>query len=228
MAVAFAALSLVGCGSANDRVAKVNFGTVDGLATTGALRIVTERKRPGYPNVVCTEPSPDYAVAFNRSTKANLTLTAAGAPAPAAAPGANGDADVTLDRKEVIAAGDGRSAAVLALRDGLYAACQSYANGVIGQDAYAMILSQYGHLLVALVGGGRADAAKTPADTAVLAKAVTLDGRRTALSTLIVACLSGNDATRLGGNARPNPLLSKGFCQRVMVAALEQATGERL
>ena len=31
-------------------------------------------------------------------------------------------------------------AGVVALRDGLYAACQAYANGVLGQDAYSLIL----------------------------------------------------------------------------------------
>jgi hypothetical protein len=44
----------------------------------------------------------------------------------------------------------GRTAGVLALRDGLYATCQAYANGALGQSAYALGLSQYGNLLVAL------------------------------------------------------------------------------
>jgi hypothetical protein len=39
---------------------------------------------------------------------------------------------------------------VLALRDGLYATCQAYTNGALGQSAYALGLSQYGNLLVAL------------------------------------------------------------------------------
>jgi Putative peptidoglycan binding domain len=45
----------------------------------------------------------------------------------------------------------GRTAGVVALRDGLCAACQAYANGALGQDAYSVILSQYGTLLVRLV-----------------------------------------------------------------------------
>ena len=52
----------------------------------------------------------------------------------------------------------------MALRDGLYAACQAYANGVLGQDAYSLILSQYGNLLVRLVSVSSAsDAGGKPA-----------------------------------------------------------------
>ena len=43
---------------------------------------------------------------------------------------------------------------MVALRDGLYSACQAYANQLIGKDAYSLILSQYGNLLVALASGG--------------------------------------------------------------------------
>jgi len=60
----------------------------------------------------------------------------------------------------------GRTAGVVALRDGLYAACQAYANGVIGKDAYALIISQYGNLLVALASGGVTGGAAAPASAA--------------------------------------------------------------
>jgi hypothetical protein len=55
---------------------------------------------------------------------------------------------------EAVTAQLGRTAGVVALRDGLYSACQAYANRIIGKDAYALILSQYGNLLVALAGSG--------------------------------------------------------------------------
>jgi hypothetical protein len=60
----------------------------------------------------------------------------------------------------------GRTAGVVAL--GLYSACQAYANQLIGKDAYALILSQYGNLLVALAAGGggaAASAGSTPSTT---------------------------------------------------------------
>ena len=229
-AAALAAASLAACTSANQRVAHADFGTTKALATTGSLRLITERERPGYQPVVCSEPSPDYAIAFGSATKAALAVNggtppaeATAAAAEAAAAGAVGSGAAAFDRTttEAVTAGAGRAAAVLALRDGLYAACQSYANGVIGQDAYAVILSQYGHLLVALVGDGRADTT-TPAGGKAAIEASKLDTRRTTLSTLIVACVSGHDATRLGRGT--NRLLGPRFCQDVLKAALRQAT----
>jgi hypothetical protein len=79
----------------------------------------------------------------------------------------------------------GRTAGVLALRDGLYAACQSYVNGVLGHDAYAMILSQYGNLLVALAGTGTGGnpTPYTPQEAAITA--------------MLVACISEHDPTRV-------------------------------
>jgi hypothetical protein len=62
----------------------------------------------------------------------------------------------------------GRTAGVVALRDGLYYACQAYANQLIGKDAYALILSQYGNLLVALAAGGSgatSSTSSTPSST---------------------------------------------------------------
>ncbi len=223
-----AAAALAACSSANQRVAHADFGTTKALATTGALRLVTERARPGYLPVVCSEPSPDYAVAFGRSAKATLVVNGAAPPpeatpaaataAAAGAPVGSGAAGFDGSTTEVVHPGEGRAAAVLALRDGLYAACQSYANGIIGHDAYAVILSQYGHLLVALVGG-RADPAKPGAVTVA-----TADARKSTLSTLLVACVSGHDRTRIGSWG-PNPILTTTFCRNVMAAALRQATG---
>jgi len=229
------ALALAACSSANQRVAHADFGTTQALATTGSLRLVTERTRPGYQPVVCSEPSPDYAVAFGSTTKAALAVNGAAPPAEVTAEAAKaaataapaGSAAGGFDRvtTEQVSEGGGRAAAVLALRDGLYAACQSYANGVIGHDAYAVILSQYGHLLVALVGGGRAELGADGKPAAVAA--ATIDARKSTLSTLLVACVSGHDRTRIG-SLGPNPILTETFCRNVMAAALRQATGSDL
>jgi hypothetical protein len=138
-AAALAAATLAACTSANQRVAKADFGSVTALATTGSLRLVTERKRGAdIQPVVCSEPSPDYAIAFGSATKAGLAVNGGVAPAEAtaaavaaAAGGPAGSGAAALDRTttEFVMQGNGRAAAVLALRDGLYAACQSYANG---------------------------------------------------------------------------------------------------
>jgi len=71
----------------------------------------------------------------------------AGTPAPPAASGAGGAS------AEAVLALAGRSTALLGLRDGLYRACEAYANGAIGADAYALVLSRYGQLMTTLFLG---------------------------------------------------------------------------
>ena len=77
LAALMAVLPLTSC-SPNAGAGKIAFGETIGLSTTGNLRIITERQRYGMPPVVCTEPSPDYAIAFNFTRKAKLDL-----PSPA-------------------------------------------------------------------------------------------------------------------------------------------------
>jgi hypothetical protein len=124
------------------------------LAPAGDYRIVTVRQRSdslGTANVqdsheiVCSEPSPDWATAL----AAAQSITGSGGITG----GASGSLSASNSSTETITALAGRTAGVVALRDGLYASCQAYANGVIGKDAYALVLSQYGNLLVALAGG---------------------------------------------------------------------------
>lgn len=155
VAILITLAALAGCSSASDRVTKLEFGDAKVLATTGNLRLVTNRARiqpNGVAlNTICTEPSPDYAIAFGSTASSTGSVTLAN--------GNKGDFNASAGTSELATALAGRSAGVLALRDGLYAACQSYANGVIGHDAYAIILSQYGDLLVALAGNSTDQAA---------------------------------------------------------------------
>lgn len=204
--VAAAVASLVAaCSSPNERVTQFQFASSRTLATTGNLRLVTERDRPGFLPVVCTEPSPDYAVAFGSNGSLNAKVTVP--------QGASGEGQGSFARTEQVTQLAGREAAVLALRDGLYAACQSYANGTIGHDAYAMILSQYGALLVALVGNegtGTAGHGGNPT-------------RQATLSALVVACISGHDNTRQAPLGPPNALLNARFCRTVLDGALRRS-----
>jgi hypothetical protein len=106
-------------------------------------------------DVLCEEPSPDWAIAFGTAFAGAASGGASGGPSDSV----SGSASTT----EAITAAAGRTAGVVALRDGLYSACQAYANQLIGKDAYSLILSQYGNLLVALTGGGGGGAgAATP------------------------------------------------------------------
>jgi len=103
---------------------------------------------------------------------------------------------------EVVTALLGRSAGVVALRDGLYSACQAYANGIIGRDAYGLIISQYGTLIAQVAG-----AAAT--DPAVL--------QQQAVQALLVACITDADPSVPPGvgAGRANPLLAS-YCPSLM------------
>ena len=99
------------------------------LLPGGDYSLITLRQRPDtgqIPKVLCQAPSPDWATAIamqrRSSPPAEISSTAVGQFA-----GSN-------SYSETIAAMAGRTAGVVALRDGLYSACQAYANGVIGKD----------------------------------------------------------------------------------------------
>jgi hypothetical protein len=113
--------------------------------TTADVRIVTKRKHPLLGNdVVCAEPAPDVVKALTQALQAsaqggNATTSAGGAFAASVA-----EAAMELA---------GRSTALLGLRDGLYRACEAYANGIIGADMYALVVSRYGQLMTTLFLG---------------------------------------------------------------------------
>lgn len=193
-----------GCGNPNTKADKYALGDTQALLTSGATRFVTERARPlpgdGALPTLCTEPSPDVAIAFAQSAAVSAKIDNPS--------GLSGSGSASYSTSETATALAGRTAGVLALRDGLYAACQSYVNGIIGHDAYALILSQYGNLLVALTGTGNISQATFTAQDA-------------ASSALLVSCLSEHDPTRLSarypdGGERRNPLLTTAFCARLM------------
>ena len=187
---------------------KFGLGDSETLATGPNIRLVSERERamPNAPplSTMCTEPSPDVAVAFGRSLSAQASITAQG--------GTSGSGQFAAASTEAATELAGRTAGVLALRDGLYAACQAYANGALGQNAYAMVLSQYGNLLVALASpgsSGNSAALYTP--------------EQSTMAALLVSCISEYDPTRLGAlDARhrlvANPALPLSFCRRYLAS----------
>lgn len=201
-------VGIAGCANPNTRPTHLEFGTSinDTVVMGPALRMVMERDRqiseyqPPLPTI-CTEPSPDVAIAFSRSLSGQGNFSEPNGPTV----GGNFNAQANEAATPLV----GRTAGVLALRDGLYAACQSYVNGVLGHDAYAMILSQYGNLLVALAGTGTGGnpTAYTSQDAAI--------------SAMLVACLSEHDPTRIRPikiNHQPdvNPLLSLPRCKALL------------
>src|SRR5580692_705261 len=127
---------------------KFKYADSANLASGANVRYVNDRLRDmaGREDrplpTMCTEPAPDVAVAFGTSLGASANI-----------PG-QGSGGFGVGTSEAAMQLAGRTAGVLALRDGLYATCQAYSNGALGQSAYALGLSQYGNLLVALSSNG--------------------------------------------------------------------------
>ena len=110
--------------------------------TTADVRLITQRMHPVLGNeIICAEPGPDVAKAV--STSAGLQAQGGSGSASAQIAVAASSAEAAMELA-------GRSTALLALRDGLFRACEAYGNGVLGQDAYALIISRYSTLMSTL------------------------------------------------------------------------------
>ena len=114
------------------------------------------RNRPT--RIVCAEPSPDVAQAVSGAISAAIKVEIAGKGGGAASFGRSA-ADAVAQLGE-------RLGTIQLLRDGLYRACEAYANGAITSTTYAMIVSRYDDTMVTLLMGelaagafGRAGAA---------------------------------------------------------------------
>ena len=123
----------------HDRSAGYTVGTA---YMTADARIVTQRIQPvTHQPVVCVEPSPDAIKAVSTSAKGDIK-------------GGNGavTGELGLSGTSAEAAAElaGRSTALLGLREGVFRACEAYANGIIGSDAYSLVLARYGQTMTTL------------------------------------------------------------------------------
>lgn len=211
--VALALAGLTACDTPNFRTSQFQFGDATTLAATGNLRFITERTRElpgGRSRVICTEPNPDYATSSDTDAEATIKSTSTTSPIS--------EGSVAVKTTEKVTALGGRSKGVLALRDGLYAACQAYVNGLIGKDAYSIILSQYGLLLVALMQEDT-----YPDRPATASKGSGQVKGASAFAALFVSCINAADPTRLGNvdprNVPTNALLTPRLCASVLQRA---------
>jgi hypothetical protein len=106
------------------------------------------RVRPAY--ITCAEPSPDIAKAVSSSFDFGSSFVAGGllsgiSPEAAAA--------VSIARAESMAQLTQRLATIQLLRDGLYRACEMYANGALSETTYAMMLGRYDDTMVTMLLG---------------------------------------------------------------------------
>ncbi len=171
--------ALAGCNHPDPNVFReqTQFNDAHMLIAASDLRIITERSRqltsqPGAQtiSVYCSEPSPDVATALSTALKLSGSGGVAG--------GASGSASTDYSASEQLSLLAGRSSGVIALRDGLYYLCQNFASGILGVDAYALSLSQYGDLLVKLASSSGGDtgggAPKSAGSTGQSAPGVTI------------------------------------------------------
>jgi hypothetical protein len=199
----FAALVLAGCSILEDEVARgyaQNYRFTTGVAfTTADIRVISQRVHPVTQTpVVCTEPSPDVAKALSAAAQLSAQGGNAGTTGSLAAGGASAETVMALA---------GRSTALLGLRDGLYRACEAYANGALGADAYALILSRYGQLMTTLfLGQDITGAAGTEAGATAQSPpvSVTVSGDMSGSSNVS----AGQPPNQPGG--APQPLMASG------------------
>ena len=159
---AVAATVLSACGTSDFRVEHHELGTSQTLATDAGARLVTAtpivgevdssgRFKPRQVN--CAEPSPDVAkaiqTAFSSGISLDVTGQSANMPADLQARLANA---VATSRSEALAQLTERLPTIQLLRDGLFRACEAYANGTLSPISYSLVLSRYGDTLVTMLG----------------------------------------------------------------------------
>jgi hypothetical protein len=138
---------------------------------------------------ICAEPSPDVARVVQAAfSGAAATKVDVANPVPAGLAGpksvdveASGRIDAS--RSEAISQLTRRIATIQLLRDGMYRACEAYANGAIGQEIYTAIVSRYDKMMVTMLlaemasgnlpglatAGGQAASGASSGDLAALA-----------------------------------------------------------
>ena len=154
---------LTGCNSTRDfNVEHHTLGTSEALATDASARLVsatpivggvdsTGRFKPHQIN--CAEPSPDVAKAIESAFSSGVTIDVTGKttdmPADLQARLAN---SIAQSRSEALAQLTERLPTIQLLRDGLFRACEAYANGTLSPISYSLVLSRYGDTLVTMLG----------------------------------------------------------------------------
>lgn len=106
------------------------------------------RVRPVY--LHCAEPSPDIAIAISKGFNLGTSVSVSGLPQ-----GVEPKLALAISRAnaEAVAQLTERLATIQLLRDGLYRACEAYANGAISDTIYAIMLSRIDKMMVTMLIG---------------------------------------------------------------------------
>jgi hypothetical protein len=104
--------------------------------------------------VFCAEPSPDVAKALSESKNLGGGLDVAVRSPQSPVEGAGSAAlAYSAAKAESMAQLTNRLATIQLLRDGLYRACEAYANGALSEITYAIVLSRIDKLMVTMLSG---------------------------------------------------------------------------
>ena len=148
-----ASTALAGCAEWKSIYRTSTLGENQAIITDAKQRVVLNTavgrgSRPGQVvanRVVCAEPSPDVAQALSSSLSASLEAAVAGQ--------GQGAAEFASSTAESVAQLGARLATIQVLRDGLYRACEAYANGALSSASYAMIIAGYDDTLATTLLG---------------------------------------------------------------------------
>ena len=156
VALAIAALLIAGCQDSSTVIESKNLKSGEAMMTSANVRTINRYKvvrsessgliDPQY--VTCAEPSPDVANAMATAFGAGGSLGISGLPSgvdPKVA------AAISASRAESMAQLGERLATIQLLRDGLYRACEAYANGAISSTTYAVMVSRYDDTMVTML-----------------------------------------------------------------------------
>ncbi len=120
----------------------------------------------GYRKVVCTEPSPDVAVALAAEGKASITVKGSGKQnfegggvAKSGEMSKEVGADGSFKSSETLTNISQRTQTIQLLRDGLFRACEAHMNGIIDENEYRSIVNGYDDFVITMLAiDGMSDA----------------------------------------------------------------------
>jgi len=174
---------------------KNSMKTGDVLLTTADLRQTVRSSTPGSA-ITCAEPSPDVAkiAAASLDTSASGSASSIGnAVSPELA------FTLAMTRSEALAQLGQRLATIQLLRDGMFRACEAFANGAIDQVAYSAILSRYDKVMVTMLLGEFAANSTTRLPPVVLTSSSQANGSATVTPQQVTAQANAGAPTTPAG-----------------------------
>jgi hypothetical protein len=145
LALGFGVIALA-AGGCSWPLRRGQLGDANYVATGADVRLVTSVPDPGvtgHRQVTCAEPSPDIAKAVAEALSLAAKLHTQGE--------ASGELNASRAYAEGVIRLTERMATIQLMRDSLYRACEAYANGVLSETSYAMLLNRYDDSMITML-----------------------------------------------------------------------------